>query len=338
MASAAMASRHRAEKAQHDSDDAELERMIASMPVLFRERVRKQVLANRRQAARVANAIGGTNGSRVMKGVSASASASRHEGKKEDGSGVGGRPSSPLSLPVPVLTEVYHQGGFDKHIERQKEVRRRKAQLENKFRKFKWAPGHTITQPFSFEARCSNASAAAARANRTRRSNQPKSRISGYYGSLDLESARGMSSPGRKAVKKKKLRVKKKKQKKTAAGAVGAEAGAEKGMADTDTKTDDAVDADDAGKKRGQKMVKKKKKKKKKKKTTLGKKKKTTGGVKSRIDSFQSKKMMRLTHAKRRDYVHGRGTAGTTLDNKEHGNGAVASLGNVKQRAAATFR
>ena len=92
-----MALRQRAEKAQHDSDDAELESMIASMPVLFRERVRKQVLANRRQAARVANAIGGTNGARVMKGVS---STSGHEGKKDDSRG---RSSSPLSLPVPVL-------------------------------------------------------------------------------------------------------------------------------------------------------------------------------------------------------------------------------------------
>ena len=311
-ASAAMALRQRAEKAQHDSDDAELESMIASMPVLFRERVRKQVLANRRQAARVANAIGGTNGARVMKGVS---STSGHEGKKDDSRG---RSSSPLSLPVPVLTEVYHQGGFDKHIERQKEVRRRKAQLENKFRKFKWAPGHTIAQPFSFEARNNNRSSAG-RASRRRRCDRPKSRISGYYGSLDLESARGMSSPGRKAVKKKKLRAKKKKKKKTG----GAAAGAEKGRADTDTKSADAADADE-GKKRAKKKLRKKKKK--------------SGGVKSRIDSFQSKKIMRLTHAKRRDYVHSRGAAGTTLDNKNHEHGTVASLGNSKQSAAPTFR
>ena len=111
-AAAVMAERQRREKVQHENEDAELERMIASMPVLFRERVRKQVMVNRRQAARVANAIGGTNGARLMKGVS-----SLHEDKKEESK----KASSQMSLPVPVLTEVYHQGGFDKHIERQKE-------------------------------------------------------------------------------------------------------------------------------------------------------------------------------------------------------------------------
>lgn len=141
-ASAAMAQRYRREKEQNENADSDLEKMIASMPVLFQERVRKQVMKNRKQAARAATAIGGTNGGHLIKGVPQS------ELKKKAGG-----TQSPLSLPVPVLTEVYHQGGFDKHIERQREVRRRKAQQEQKFRKFKWAPGHTIAQPFSFDRR-----------------------------------------------------------------------------------------------------------------------------------------------------------------------------------------
>ena len=308
-----MAERQRREKVQHENEDAELERMIASMPVLFRERVRKQVMVNRRQAARVANAIGGTNGARLMKGVS-----SLHEDKKEESK----KASSQMSLPVPVLTEVYHQGGFDKHIERQKEVRRRKAQLERKFRKFKWAPGHTITKPFSFESRQKKSRSAAEKSIRKRRPDQPKSRISGYFGSLDLESARGMSSPGRKSEeKKKKVLRKKKKTKKTVSVAASAVA-VEKG-ADTDSKREESKE----GKTVEKKTIKKKKKKKK-----------AVGGVKSRVDSFQSKKLMRLTQAKRRDYVRSRGTIGATLDNREHTAGSIASLGNTKARATVVFR
>ena len=99
-------------------------------------------MKNRKQVAQVATAIGGTNGRHLLKGVS-------HANDRKKGDSA----TSSMTLPVPVLTEIYHQGGFDKHIERQKEVRRRKAEQEKKFRKFKWAPGHTIMQPFSFDKR-----------------------------------------------------------------------------------------------------------------------------------------------------------------------------------------
>lgn len=91
-----------------------------------------------------------------------------------------------------------------------------------------------------------------------------------------------------------------------------------------DTKTDEVKEQSGKTKK---KIVKKKMKKNK-----------NLSSVKSRIDSFQSKKMMRLSRAKRVNYVQSRRRVGSTLDNHEHEDGSVSSIGSTKTEPVATFR
>ena len=199
-------------------------------------------------------------------------------------------------------------------------MRRRKAQLERKFRKFKWAPGHTITKPFSFESR--QKSRAPLRRNLFENVGPTNLKVvfRGIWQSR-LGVGSGDELTREKSEEKKKVLRKKKKTKKTVSVAASAVA-VEKG-ADTDSKREESKE----GKTVEKKAIKKKKKKKK-----------AVGGVKSRVDSFQSKKLMRLTQAKRRDYVRSRGAIGATLDNREHTAGSIASLGNTKARATVVFR
>ena len=82
--------------------------------------------------------------------------------------------------------------------------------------------------------------------------------------------------------------------------------------------------------------IKKKKKKKTVKKSL--KKNKNLSHVKSRIDSFQSKKMMKLARGKHINYVESRAEVGSTLDNHEHKDGSVSLIGSTKTKPAATFR
>ena len=56
-----------------------------------------------------------------------------------------------LKVPVPVQTELFHEEGFNAHVERYKNSRQQKEKQLLASTTGTWAPGHTIVKPFSFD-------------------------------------------------------------------------------------------------------------------------------------------------------------------------------------------
>ncbi len=149
-ASAAIAQRQEEARKGEEAEDEALEKMIASLPELFRIKVRQEVRANRARAAAAAKSLGGTGANKIMKPLGnqqGPRAAAARNGAAATQQGIENK------LPVPVVTELYHEAAFQKHLERNQEVRRRKAEQERQYSTSQWAPGHTIVKPFSFDSR-----------------------------------------------------------------------------------------------------------------------------------------------------------------------------------------
>ena len=125
------------EREQKENEDIALNSMINSLPEMFRHRVMAQVLKNRQHATHVATTMSGTFSSKRK-------SQELKENKLKQ---------QQLKEPVPVLTEIFHEGGFNNHVERYKSsrIQKKKRLLQASSTKGTWAPGHTIVKPFSFD-------------------------------------------------------------------------------------------------------------------------------------------------------------------------------------------
>ena len=137
-----MADKHRKEKEESENDALELNSMINSLPELFRNRVMVQVTKHRERATNVAEQLKGTSTSKMR----------QHQIKQMK--------EKKKKQAIPMTTELFHEGGFNAHIERCRGSRLEKKMLQKKATSTSgtWAPGHTIVQPFSFEARTTKVS------------------------------------------------------------------------------------------------------------------------------------------------------------------------------------
>ena len=160
--------------------------------------------------------------------------------------------------PVPVETALFHEGGFNAHIERCRNSRKNKKDLIKRLTSTDgtWAPGHTIVKPFSFDKKNKKHKKV------IRPEYKPKSRMEAYYGSVNVEAFRSTPTYTTKTKattrRKKKMKTTKKK---------GLKKGVQKGV----------------------KVIKKKKRlKKKKKKTVLAANEKEKSETKSSNVDLQS--------------------------------------------------
>ena len=137
-----MADKHQKEKEESENDALELNSMINSLPELFRNRVMAQVTKHRERATSVAEQLKGTSTSKMR----------QHQIKQMK--------EKKKKHAIPMTTELFHEGGFNAHIERCRGSRLEKKMLQKKVTSTSgtWAPGHTIVQPFSFEARTTKVS------------------------------------------------------------------------------------------------------------------------------------------------------------------------------------
>ena len=113
--------------------------------------------------------------------------------------------------PVPVETALFHEGGFNAHIERCRNSRKNKKDLIKRLTSTDgtWAPGHTIVKPFSFDKKNKKHKKV------IRPEYKPKSRMEAYYGSVNVEAFRSTPTytTKTKATTRKKKKMKKTKKK-----------------------------------------------------------------------------------------------------------------------------
>ena len=136
---------------------------------------------------------------------------------------------------------MFHEGGFNAHIERCRNSRKNKKDLIKRLTSTDgtWAPGHTIVKPFSFDKKNKKHKKV------IRPEYKPKSRMEAYYGSVNVEAFR--STPTYTTKTKATTRKKKKMKKTKTTKKKGLKKGVQKGV----------------------KVIKKKKRLKKKKKKTV---------------------------------------------------------------------
>jgi hypothetical protein len=139
-----MANKYKTEMKQNEDENNTLNTMINSLPELFKKRVLEQVEKNRMQAKNIEMKMNGTSTTK-MKAKMLQDQKLQEKKRK---------------TPVPVETELFHQGGFNAHIEKMRQSRNNKKKLLKKATSTSgtWAPGHTIVKPFSFDKRTSNLS------------------------------------------------------------------------------------------------------------------------------------------------------------------------------------
>jgi len=130
-----MAIKCRQEKEEKENANNEFDAMVKSLPELFRRRVMAQVLKNRQDVTNVKQTMVGTFSTRLNW---EKLNQQKLEKKK-------------LKVPVPVQTELFHEEGFNAHVERYKNSRQQKEKQLLASTTGTWAPGHTIVKPFSFD-------------------------------------------------------------------------------------------------------------------------------------------------------------------------------------------
>jgi hypothetical protein len=131
-----VADKHKKEKEQDENENIELNSMINSLPEMFRNRVMAQVKNHRERATSVAEQMKGTSTSKMR--------LNQFQMKKME--------EKKRKQPIPIMTELFHESGFNAHIERCRASRIEKEKLQKKATSTHgtWAPGHTIVKQFSF--------------------------------------------------------------------------------------------------------------------------------------------------------------------------------------------
>ena len=125
--------KYQKEKEQNENETQAIDSIIKSLPELFQRRVMASILKNRQQTQNIQSTMVGTFSTKL-------------KGKE-----LIQKKLKKKKVPLPVRTDLFHEGGFNAHIERYKHSREQKEKELLQSTTGTWAPGHTIVKPFSFD-------------------------------------------------------------------------------------------------------------------------------------------------------------------------------------------